>query len=65
MKFLILILIFITGCSAGNCPCSCGKCGVDCRNKCDGDRCYPGVKCCDDCNCHKKPSLKISVPKFL
>ena len=58
MRFALLFLLIFTGCSSV-CDCSCINCGVECRNKCEENRCFPGNKCCEKCDFHKKPPIKM------
>ena len=55
MKTLAIILIIglctMAGCNKQKCTCECVKCGLDCYNKCEDNRCYPGIQCCDKCIC--------------
>jgi len=55
---ILLCLIFISGCKSIQCDCGNKNCGIECRNKCEDNRCYPGTPCCDKCICSKLESLK-------
>ena len=50
--------LFIASCKPIICTCGNEKCGPECRNKCEDNRCYPGVPCCDQCICSTLESLK-------
>jgi len=59
IKFIALFLVlFIASCNTIVCTCGNVNCGPDCRNKCEGDKCYPGVPCCDKCICGTLSSIK-------
>lgn len=55
MRLMILVMIIglctLTGCNKTKCTCGSVKCGPDCYNKCEENRCYPGTPCCDKCIC--------------
>lgn len=62
MQKFFAILILAAGCSEVPCPCANPKCGIECRNRCEKDRCIIGEKCCEKCVCPKKPPVKIQGP---
>ena len=54
---LLIFALFIVACKPV-CTCDNVNCGPSCRNKCEGNRCYPGIPCCDKCICGTLESLK-------
>lgn len=57
-KIALCVLIVFCGCVT-KCPCSCKNCGIECRNRCEENRCNLGTPCCDGCKCSKLPPIKI------
>lgn len=56
---IIFILLLLSGCNKEiPCGCVCSKCGIECRNHCEGIRCIPGEPCCNKCICPKNKPLK-------
>jgi hypothetical protein len=63
-KYILLATIALfVGCSEKPCPCSCPNCGVECRNRCEEERCIIGEKCCDRCDCPEKKPIKLPEEK--
>lgn len=58
-KYIFIILcLTLSGCAEKPCPCSCENCGIECRNRCEDERCIIGESCCEKCDCWKKPPIK-------
>lgn len=59
-KWILFVVLatLIVGCYEKPCPCKCGKCGTECRNRCEKDRCIIGEACCEECDCPSKKPIK-------
>jgi len=53
LAFALAGAIFFSSLGKAACSCGCLDCGKSCVNQCDGMRCIPGEKCCDNCICKK------------
>lgn len=59
MRKLLFALALVAGCSDSPCPCACMNCGMECRNRCEEERCIMGEKCCEKCICPGKKPIKL------
>lgn len=57
MRYFLCFILLICGCQ--KCNCNCGNCGIECRNRCEENRCVIGNPCCKDCTCSKLPPIKV------
>lgn len=59
-KYAIFIAAaLVVGCSEPKCTCDCPSCGVECRNRCESDRCIIGEACCEECLCPQRKPIKL------
>jgi len=61
--WFMLATFALLGCSERPCPCACPNCGVECRNRCEAERCIIGERCCDKCDCPEKKPIKLPEAK--
>lgn len=49
------LAICLSGCNNSSSKCSCNNvdCGIQCQDRCEGEQCLPGRKCCNKCTCPK------------
>lgn len=52
---IVGLSLYLSGCNNSSSKCSCNNvdCGIQCQDRCEGEQCLPGRKCCDKCTCPK------------